>query len=538
MSSDNTMIFSEGLFRMKSSDLTISHLIASIISDVNSGNITRAQDLLAHAEELVNKLEKHRQQNPKKLISLIRNRINRKYNHQTNKLFDEIYGNNKAIDTNDIDNRLQSDLANIYDSFKGNKYEKIERNDYDCLISGTLQAVSIVIPVYNRSKILGMTLAALVHQSYPNHLIEVIVVDDGSHEDTMKVIRRFKSLLNIFYYWQEDKGYRPGQARSAGMRIATTENIITLDCDMLPTRDLVAEYMYVLNRKRNSVLIGPRNYVCTDHLLVEDLIESPYWIETLPEVVTNNAVAAVKNNDKKTADWRHAFYKRTDFLKKSIFPFIAFASGNVAYPKRAFELTGGYDHEFEKWGSEDTEFGYRLFAEGFYVQPVMGALALHQEPPGGENEVDRETGHIQTREILKEKCPLFSREYVDGRSYRLPKYCFINCSDLSDDEFKLNIQSLNYADSIIDHSNIGKILFNGEHVNKFDLDRFLNKNPSSFFIFVKSFDGQNYPLIFDNELKMLDSDLKDIIIAFNIKLAGKTLLIWRGALSRYLNFKE
>lgn len=428
------------------------------------------------------------------------------------------------------------DIYEIFKSYDGNKYKQIEKNDFDYFLKGNLEKVSVIIPVYNRSKILGMTLAALTHQTYPNHLIEVIVVDDGSHESTLTTIRKFNGLLNISYFWQEDKGYRPGQARTAGMKLASYDNIITLDCDMLPTRNLVSEYMYILNRKKDSILVGPRRYVSTDHLLVDDLISTPYWIDTLPDVVTNNKVATGEYMGKKTVDWRHAFFKRTDFLKKSIFPFIAFASGNVAYSKLAFNLTNGYDIEFEKWGSEDTEFGYRLFSEGFYIEPVMGALAFHQEPPGGENEIDRSTGYVHTKEILKEKSPLFSRDYIPGKTYQISKYCFINSGLIHETEFKKYIESYQYSDLEIENSKYSKLIVMNNFESLSDLKFFLNKNKSSFFIIVKAISDFNIPQLIDMELKNLDRDLQDSIIEINKKLQDKAFVFWRGALARYLNF--
>jgi glycosyltransferase involved in cell wall biosynthesis len=436
------------------------------------------------------------------------------------------HGTAKAIFTED----QGISLIDIAEKNSGNKYQEVIRRPGDHILSGVLGRVSVVIPVYNRNKILSMTLAALTHQTYPLNLMEVIVVDDGSVPGTMDVIKKFETLLDIKYFWHPDKGYRPGQARTAGMKLAKSENIITLDCDMMPTKHLVAEFMYILNRHRDRVLIGPRRYVCTDHLDVDDLIDSPYWIDTLPDVATNNNVATGNYMGKKTVDWRHNFYRRTDFLKNSIFPFIAFASGNVAYPREAFLATNGYDEEFEKWGSEDTEFGYRLFAKGYYMQPVMGALALHQEPPGGENEVDRKSGYVTTKDILKEKCPLYSRDYEAGRSYSVPKFSFINSSDLSFKEFVSYINSFEYADSVT--SDQISTFFDRQGIQKM-----LENDKASFFVVVNKENNQNIPLLIDTELKNLDQDLQSLINKVNQFAGGDFNLVWRGQLERYINFK-
>jgi len=457
------------------------------------------------------------------LIRFCENKINPSNQYITDARLDDSSSNVK-----------NDEILNIVDISKnitGNNYPDACRKPGEHLLSGDLNKVTIVIPVYNRNKILSMTLAAITHQTYPSHLIEVVVVDDGSTPGTIEVINKFEKLLDIKYYWQPDKGYRPGQARTAGMKLASSENIITLDCDMLPTKHLVAEFMYVLNRHRDRVLIGPRRYVCTDHLHVDDLIASSYWIDTLPDVSTNNNVATGAWMGKKTVDWRHNFYKRTDFLKNSVFPFIAFASGNVAYPREAFIMTDGYDEEFEKWGSEDTEFGYRLFAKGYYMQPVMGALALHQEPPGGENEVDRKSGYVTTKDILKEKCPLYSRDYEHGRTYAVSKYAFINNTNLSPVDFTAYVVSLDYHDSIIlDEIKVKQ--------NIKELKSFLNSCNACFFIVVNELTDLKIPEIVDNELKNLDVDIKLMIDKISSKYGNSFNIIWRGQLERQLNFGE
>ena len=56
---------------------------------------------------------------------------------------------------------------------------------------GELPAISIVIPVYNRRKMLGITIAAIVNQTYPLELIEVVVADDGSNDQPFEICEEF-----------------------------------------------------------------------------------------------------------------------------------------------------------------------------------------------------------------------------------------------------------------------------------------------------------------------------------------------------------
>ena len=58
---------------------------------------------------------------------------------------------------------------------------------------------------------------------------------------------------------------------------------------------------------------------------------------------------------------------------------------------------------------------------GYWLIPVEKAEALHQEPPNGSNETDRESGKVITQPILIEKCPAFYRKMEVGRIYEIPK---------------------------------------------------------------------------------------------------------------------
>ena len=95
------------------------------------------------------------------------------------------------------------------------------------------EGLSIVIPTFNRSRILAVTLACLVNQktSYP---FEVIVADDGSQESIVEVVRKFEATLDIKYVRQKDYGYQLCAVRNLGLRTARFPFVSILDCDMAP----------------------------------------------------------------------------------------------------------------------------------------------------------------------------------------------------------------------------------------------------------------------------------------------------------------
>ena len=86
-------------------------------------------------------------------------------------------------------------------------------------------AVSIIIPVFNRAWCLEATLQSIHDQTFQN--FEVIVVDDGSTDETQALLRRFAGLR--IHRWEDNRGV--SAARNKGIQMARGEWICFLDSD-------------------------------------------------------------------------------------------------------------------------------------------------------------------------------------------------------------------------------------------------------------------------------------------------------------------
>lgn len=270
--------------------------------------------------------------------------------------------------------------------------------------------LSIIVPTFNRSKILDITLACLVNQN-TSYKYEVIVADDGSKENLELVTRKYEDKLDIKLVRQKDYGYQLCAVRNLGLRTAKYEFVAILDCDMAPNTLWVESYMRQLVKNDAIALIGPRKYVDTHHLKAKEILSNPKLIENLPEVLSNNKTAA-KDVGEVTLDWRLEHFKNTEDLRLCDSPFRYFSGGNVAFAKKWLSISGWFDEEFTHWGGEDNEFGYRLYRAGCYFKALHGGMAYHQEPPGKENETDRSAGQEITRKIIEEKVPYFYRKLL------------------------------------------------------------------------------------------------------------------------------
>lgn len=95
--------------------------------------------------------------------------------------------------------------------------------------------VSVVIPVLNGASTIGDTLRALAAQAGAPADREIIVVDNGSTDDTRGIVRQFDVTL------LEEPKRGPAAARNCGLGAAGGDVIAHLDADTLPTRRWLAE---------------------------------------------------------------------------------------------------------------------------------------------------------------------------------------------------------------------------------------------------------------------------------------------------------
>jgi glycosyltransferase involved in cell wall biosynthesis len=88
--------------------------------------------------------------------------------------------------------------------------------------------VSVVIPTFNRARDLTRCLDSLLNQSFAD--FEVLVCDDGSTDDTARMVSRYTERLRLTYHWAENFG-GPARPRNAGLRLASAPYVALLDSD-------------------------------------------------------------------------------------------------------------------------------------------------------------------------------------------------------------------------------------------------------------------------------------------------------------------
>lgn len=115
-------------------------------------------------------------------------------------------------------------------------------------------AVSVIIPVYNRDYIIGKTLDSMFRQTLES--VEVIVVDDGSSDDSVEVVKEYqKAHKNLVLYTADHAG--PGPARNQGLQHARGEYVTFMDSDDWAP-ECAYEKMYQLAKERDADIVVGR----------------------------------------------------------------------------------------------------------------------------------------------------------------------------------------------------------------------------------------------------------------------------------------
>ena len=105
-----------------------------------------------------------------------------------------------------------------------------------------MATVSVVTPTYNRARFLPDAVSSVLAQTYAD--LELIIVDDGSVDQTRKVLEPFFSDKRVRYFFQENQGQ--SHARNLALEKAKGDFIAFLDSDDLWARDKIDKQLAVL----------------------------------------------------------------------------------------------------------------------------------------------------------------------------------------------------------------------------------------------------------------------------------------------------
>jgi glycosyltransferase involved in cell wall biosynthesis len=233
--------------------------------------------------------------------------------------------------------------------------------------------VSVVIPTYNRREILSYTLLSLSKQEMDKDKFEVVIIDDGSTDDTRDMVKTFETQLHVTYRFLKDSGHTPSTARNQGILHSEGRICLLLDSGVIMKSDCVSEHIdFYKKRPSGATAIG---YVYGFFAPVE--VEE----EMVRLIVTDDPAESFRRMqvDDMFLDVRDQHYPEyNDQLEDLPAPWFYYWSCHISAIRKDLIDVGLFDENYNgKWGVEDNDLGYRLQLKGIRTYLLRSAQTIH-----------------------------------------------------------------------------------------------------------------------------------------------------------------
>jgi len=206
------------------------------------------------------------------------------------------------------------------------------------LQDGKLPYVSVIVPFHNAQEYLGKLILSLINQNYPHDSFEIILIDDGSTDNSSSLI---KEIINNTTTLKDEYNIRllslkkksgPAVARNQGILMAKGEIIAFTDADCVADSNWLKFLVIAfLNRKEIGGVYG--------------------------KIVTDN---------------------RTRIFPLEVVPVgHKYVTCNIAFRKEALLTVGLFDEKFKSPFREDTDLALRAIKSGFQIAYEPKAIIYH-----------------------------------------------------------------------------------------------------------------------------------------------------------------
>jgi GT2 family glycosyltransferase len=233
--------------------------------------------------------------------------------------------------------------------------------------------VSVVVCSYNGGATLDECLRSLREVDYPHY--EVIVVDDGSTDDTGEILERFPEVKAIR---QINRGL--SAARNVGLEAATGSIVAYTDSDCFVDRDWLTLLVDQLQRSGASAVGGP------------NLTPDDGWLASCVAACPGQPMHVLKS----------------DQVAEHI------PGCNMAFRRDALLAISGFDYQYRKAG-DDVDICWRLEQAGYWITFAPGAFVWHHRRQTPLAFLKQQAGYGEAEALLRFQHPDRYNAWGDGK---------------------------------------------------------------------------------------------------------------------------
>lgn len=252
--------------------------------------------------------------------------------------------------------------------------------------------ISVIVPTYNGAHRIHRLMVALVEQSLkPN---EVIVVIDGSTDNTHEVLQKFIDQLNIQII--EIKNSGRAIARNTGAKASNGSLLIFYDDDMEPNQSSVSQH--VSNHQSNL------------EALISGAAVEPY----------SAAKTDIQNYKGSRVQIWMAKYPTT--ISQPTLENLFFTTANCCLPKTLFEKLNGFDTRLTD--AEDFELALRAFQKGIPVFLNPQNTAIHHDSITCKSYIHRIRAYRQAHKALRTLHPSWAASHMEQPKWSIKMFAY------------------------------------------------------------------------------------------------------------------
>ena len=143
-----------------------------------------------------------------------------------------------------------------------------------------LPKVSIIIPAWNEEKGIAGTISSAIALDYPKNKLEIIVIDDGSSDNTYLIAKEFEKKNKQVKVYKNEKNLGKGNTMNRAIQMSKGEIIVTMDADNIVVKGDILKKMISNFKDPRVMCIAPTTAIYNPKGILQRIQQVEYLLGT------------------------------------------------------------------------------------------------------------------------------------------------------------------------------------------------------------------------------------------------------------------